>query len=484
MSKPPKTEPGPSGFDAPIRDRRDDYLNRWPFAREIYGIATTGPQEWSVRVGVYGEWGAGKTSVLKFVSGMAAKDLHIVIWFDPWEHSTRPELWRAFVLKVFQELKAHLGRVKGSRLVGAKAWAAKSAGVVAQVAKIAHDRTGQALSAGLGLDLVKRHLCFSQRDLASLREALGERRVIVLIDDLDRTAPESVPEILLALKELMDIPHFSFICAFDPHVVGQVLARYHPGFGDDLKFLEKIIDYPRWLPEAGPDGLARLAVADARRFCPYVPEDALRDATPLLPRNPRAVRQFIRLLALLGPQIGRHRNDELQWPMILYSNVLKVGYPRIARPLLKNADFWRDVEHADMFPTDPKEEGDLDKRMTDCLDRALATQARESPDKDKAQREQILRILRALRSSISVWEGADAKSLAYQADIAEAPRAVTQKEFDELFAAWRATPACATIEAWMSGHSSAVERDGSETYDEALAIGIDRYASLDSHGPI
>jgi hypothetical protein len=31
--------------------REHDYLNRWPFAQEIYGIATTGPRDWSVRSG-------------------------------------------------------------------------------------------------------------------------------------------------------------------------------------------------------------------------------------------------------------------------------------------------------------------------------------------------------------------------------------------------------------------------------------------------
>jgi predicted KAP-like P-loop ATPase len=74
------------GFDAAVARHEDDYLNRWPLAREIYGIATTGPRDWSVRVGIYGEWGTGKTSVLKFIDSMASKDGQAVIWFDPWEY--------------------------------------------------------------------------------------------------------------------------------------------------------------------------------------------------------------------------------------------------------------------------------------------------------------------------------------------------------------------------------------------------------------
>jgi hypothetical protein len=29
------------GFDAAVAKRQQDHLNRWPLAREIYGIATT-----------------------------------------------------------------------------------------------------------------------------------------------------------------------------------------------------------------------------------------------------------------------------------------------------------------------------------------------------------------------------------------------------------------------------------------------------------
>src|SRR5688572_21717884 len=88
------------GFDAAVQERAADHLNRWPFAREIYGIASKGPPDWSVRIGIYGEWGTGKTSVLEFLQQMATRDGHVVVWFNPWEHSNKSELWVSFVLKV------------------------------------------------------------------------------------------------------------------------------------------------------------------------------------------------------------------------------------------------------------------------------------------------------------------------------------------------------------------------------------------------
>ena len=70
---------GRCGFDSAAASRDQDHLNRWPFAREIYEVATNGPKDWSVRVGVYGEWGTGKTSVLKFIETLSQKDDHVVV---------------------------------------------------------------------------------------------------------------------------------------------------------------------------------------------------------------------------------------------------------------------------------------------------------------------------------------------------------------------------------------------------------------------
>jgi len=314
------------GFDSAVRVQGEDKLDRYKFARELYGVAVTGPAEWSVRIGIYGEWGTGKTSVLQMIETMARKDNHVAVWFDPWEYSSKDTLWQAFVLAVFDELKDKFAVEGLGDAAKRKSWLGKTQEIVTNVAKTFNENAGNALDAGL--HLLRKHFSFSSSDLEDLSAVLGDSRIIVLIDDLDRTAMELVPEILFALKELMDIPRFSFVCAFDPVVVGKALKRHHEGFEDGLKFLEKIIDYPRWLPDPSIAGLVALAKADVERNCNYVPSASLEYAIKLLPRNPRAVRQFVRLLALLKGQVERHHDHELDWPTILAANVLKVRYPK------------------------------------------------------------------------------------------------------------------------------------------------------------
>ena len=55
-----------SGYDASQFKREHDDLNRWRFASEIVEVISATPPDWSVRIGVFGKWGEGKTTVLRF----------------------------------------------------------------------------------------------------------------------------------------------------------------------------------------------------------------------------------------------------------------------------------------------------------------------------------------------------------------------------------------------------------------------------------
>jgi hypothetical protein len=224
---------------------------------------------------------------------MAAEDGHIVFYFNPWQYHTKPDLWRAFVDGLFSQIEKKLGQPAAGQVKRtAKMVGSKLSGAIPRIVSLWREDAGKAVE--VGLDFLKRFLCFSAADLKELNSALNGKRLLVCIDDLDRTDGQLVPEILYALKEIMDVPGMAFVCAFDPVVVGKVLGQAHPGHGDGLKFLDKIIDYPRWLSTPSIEQLANLAVSDAGTICPYVPSDNLREIIALLPPNPRSIRQFIR----------------------------------------------------------------------------------------------------------------------------------------------------------------------------------------------
>ncbi len=443
-----QTRHGERGFDAARHRQEDDYLNRWSFAQEIYRIASGGLRDWSVRIGVYGEWGSGKTSVLNFVESMALKDGHLIFRFNPWQFQNADDLWRAFVIGLFSQIEQATHNPPTGKLSrNAKVLSSSVAKVLPTFIKLAKKEAGEACEQGL--KFLKKYLSFNEKDLRDLGEAVGDCRLIVTIDDLDRTEARLVPEILFALKEIMDVPGMAFVCAFDPVVVGKVLGDSHSGFGDGLEFLEKIIDYPRWLPEPTKDQLSRLAVADASKFCPHVPAGELSEAVGLLPKNPRAIRQFIRILDLLRHQIQRHHDYEIHWPVLLAANVLKVRFPKISHEILGDPNFWQGI-YDSTFSGESKE-SDLKNLITTKIDKVFQEDLKRAVEK----RNELEKCIVAIASRLNAWHGLGQDALTYQFELAESPCAVTWKEFDSLVVYLNTSSISSeSTQKWIDNHSA------------------------------
>jgi len=449
-----------SGFDAAGRTKEDDTLQRWGFAKEILGIATTSPKNWSVRIGVYGDWGSGKTTVLNFVETMGRRGRNLVVWFNPWEFRTPEELWSAFVTKLFEQLESQMGSVPGRKKAAVKKFIADCSGIVDEIATL-NAKTGAA--AKLGLPLLKRYTALGKTDVKDLPAVLGDRRLLILIDDLDRTDPTLVPQLLYALKEILDLPGFCFVLAFDPGIVGKALQRYHEGFGEGAEFLDKIIDYPRWLPPPGRDRLLSLARREISDACPQVDITGLDRVIDLLPSNPRALRRYVRHLALLSPQIARHGSDELNWPVILAANALKVAFPRFSHELFSDDDFWRDVVTVDWL--DDKKEGQARAAITEKVEQmSTHTDVRGDRIQD------VIRTIEAIVSfsSATLLEGEDIR---YQTTLAERPHAVTWKEFNSLLARWPI--GAADLRGWMQRHAEEQDQPFSRLFDELFDAAVD-----------
>lgn len=467
----PEHHPRPQGFDAPVEDAANDHLNRWPLAQQIYNVAANGPIDWSVRIGVYGEWGTGKTSVLKFVSSMAKKDGHIVVWFDPWAFTDKTEMWRTYVETIYKEVESKLGKLEEGDPTRRKELLQKMSAVVTKIVGLWNANVADLTKDGFAL--VKKHLSSDTDDLASLRHVMNGKRVFVIIDDLDRTAAELVPDILYALKEVMDIPGFSFICGFDPAVVGEALGSKHPGFGNGLKFLEKIIDYPIWLPPVNAEGLEKIALSDAKHHCPYVPLEDLKEVLPTLPQNPRATRQFIRLLALLRSQTGRYHNYELHWPVILTASVIKVCCPKVAYSLLKDEPFWHELMQKSIRKDLSSKRKEVDQEIETYIDEKIKSLGPEMVEADKNQLHQtILRI----ESRLNPWS-TNLDFITSQILIVEQSQAVTWKEFDALLSSLDSLGMLDSLSGWIYKHAMQQHHRETDVAKELCMAAVDRYCS-------
>ena len=428
-----------NGHDAPVNNRTDDLLGRWAFAKEVFEILSTSPPEWSVRVGLYGDWGSGKTSVMQFIETMARKSANPVVWFNPWRVGPQANLFSAFFDTLVQQAKSE--GVDVSTKTKWKTWLPKIKKLTTQIASTANDTAGKVANT-IGM-YAQQQFRLSDDDFAEIVEKLVSSRVIVFIDDVDRADPRIVPQLLMAVRELLDLPTFSFVLAFDPRRLSEMLEEYHKGW-KGTAFLEKIIDFPRWLPKPLSNQLLSLALADREEHCPFIDASSFDAITDLLPQNPRHVRQFIRQLRSLRREIERHDPDELDCSLLLLVNLFRARFPTVAYHVLMRSSLslYKFSTARDAQQRKAEQEKHLDGRLDEALYLSNTTLLTN-------ERQEALRLLRAIKSRLSFFSP---DKVQYHAGLTEQPHAITHKEFRSCVASCSENCPASEISAWVSNH--------------------------------
>src|SRR4026207_1097992 len=97
----------------------------------------------------------------------------------------------------------------------------------------------------------------------------------------------------------------------DPVIVSNALPDVHAGWGRTPEFLEKIIDFPFWLPPVSHDDIRCLLNQELKDSSSSIDGRALTEVVCLLPTNPRKLKRFLRGLWRFKAQIERHEEAEL-----------------------------------------------------------------------------------------------------------------------------------------------------------------------------
>lgn len=270
--------------DKPVFAAEDDKFKRWPFAKRISQTIIRRTNEDSLVIGVYGPWGDGKTSVLNFIeSELSSQDDIIVVRFNPWLFHDETTLLKSF----FETLAETLGRKLPTKKqeLGEKL---RKYGSIVSIASVS--LFGLALSPGQAIKELGDQL--STFELSQLRERVEKileeekKRVLVVMDDIDRLDKNEVHAILKLIKLSADFAYTSYILAFDEEVVAaSVGERYGAGDVDaGRKFLEKIVQIPLHLP--------KIDDASLQKFTFSCIDEALKNAQVALSESEG--REFVR----------------------------------------------------------------------------------------------------------------------------------------------------------------------------------------------
>ena len=177
-----------TGYDTPIETATEDMLHRLGFAREIADLATSAPKRWAIRIGVYGPWGTGKSSVLNLCRHFVEGRGHIAASFSPWGYGNAKEMLQGLASAAIEALTAKGVDVDGEarrRLQNAAGSIGKATTAAIGVAQSVPLLETGAKMASHGAKLVgpwlSRILEKQADTFAAIDRALGTTRLVVLV---------------------------------------------------------------------------------------------------------------------------------------------------------------------------------------------------------------------------------------------------------------------------------------------------------------
>jgi Leucine-rich repeat (LRR) protein len=210
-------------------------------------------------IAIYGDWGTGKSSAMKWLEGLIAEwnkntkaadktRIHTV-WFYPWKYHDKQDVWRGLIseviIKSIDVKEATIARVTK---------AAKQFGLFLGRGFV-HLLAGLKLKAGVkkvgeaefDLSCIKEILAeynqtahpekaFLNEFESSLKEWIGDtlddnERMVIFIDDLDRCMPEIALQVLEALKLYLNIEKLIFVVGVDKDVINPLVKKHYEELG-------------------------------------------------------------------------------------------------------------------------------------------------------------------------------------------------------------------------------------------------------------
>ena len=242
--------------DKPISKISEDLLGRAPFSFQLAKAINNYNENSGLVIGIYGGWGTGKTSIINMIENEILNfedDKTIFIRFTPWNYSDKDNLIRLF----FESLKIKLNIQRNKKINNAidnylealdiltifPFFNTNLVGIFKKIIKSI--RNNNEIS---DLETNKRSL---EKHLVETK-----KKIIVVIDDLDRLTNIQIREIFQLVKQVADFPNLIYILSMDRDVVARALTEVQNIDGND--YLEKIVQIPFEIPKIGKDKLQNI----------------------------------------------------------------------------------------------------------------------------------------------------------------------------------------------------------------------------------
>jgi len=265
--------------DVPIiESSRKDQLNFNHSAKVLGGAAVETKEP--ITIGVFGEWGTGKTSLMKLIEQEVDKNNKAIsVWFNAWQYEKEEHLIVPLIATIRKEI---------DKKIIDESWLLSFGDAAKEIRKaLSAVAYGFSVKGKIGIPLISeaevnlsaknmveryqeltkdsildRSLYFDAFDQLSKCLVQGENtpRIVVFVDDLDRCFPPKAVELLENIKLILNQPGFSFVLGVYEKIIREfVSSKYAKEYNIEPayfnNYLDKIVQVKVKVPERKPDDM-------------------------------------------------------------------------------------------------------------------------------------------------------------------------------------------------------------------------------------
>ncbi len=348
--------------DKPISTLNQDLLKveKYSLALSNFIIRSDTP----ITVGLQGEWGTGKTSLMSLLLEDFNKKNIACSWVNTWEYSlfrnaneTTPGVLRGMLEKLKESCKSRgIWTLKDDTEQKFKSAARFLGGLANQIVanqtgidvKGAVDGGGSQKSSAEVAE-IKALITALIADLIKDPKNPIEK-VVFFVDDLDRIPPGDAVEVLEALKNIFDIPNCVFILAIDYDIVVKGLeSKFGPKTDENERefrsFFDKIIQVPFSMP-TGTYDIENFLVEKLKSLGTDIQEEEkemyVKAVKYSIGYNPRSLKRYLNAFSLINHLKEIELDDEQPRgdDFMLFAVLgIQISYPKIFRLLSQKPNF-------------------------------------------------------------------------------------------------------------------------------------------------
>lgn len=368
--------------DRPSSNSQDDLFGHAPFAESLANSICRYPGNDGLVLALYGPWGSGKSTVLSYVRHFLEQspeaERPVIVTFNPWWFSGQENLARAFlgqlqaVLPAKSEKFKKLGDLLGDFAEG-----------VGGLIDLSGMTGGAGSKIGKLIGLVTKR---KPKDVPALKSEISKilreagKRILVVIDDIDRLTPEETRQLFTVIKALADFPNLVYLLAFDREVAAQAIEQQSGMPGE--RYLEKIIQVPFELP---PVDRVALRSALFKRLDEVLGDtsdglfdqsywtNAFHDGIDPLIQVPRDVVRFTNTLAVTYPAV----RGEVNPVDFIALEALRVFLPSLYDVIRTNQDKFSGHSRDSRYEGDQKARAAFHEQWAQALPEQLRSSTRD-----------------------------------------------------------------------------------------------------------